>query len=41
MVKRVKSHFDNCNNGSEETPVQGRLQLHSDPAGDGGRGAPM
>ena len=23
MVKRVKSHFENCHNGPEETPVQG------------------
>ena len=23
MVKRSKSHFENCNNGPEETPVQG------------------
>ena len=23
MVKRAKSHFENCNNGPEETPVQG------------------
>ena len=23
LVKRVKSHFENCNNGPEETPVQG------------------
>ena len=22
-VKRAKSHFENCNNGPEETPVQG------------------
>ena len=23
LVKRAKSHFENCNNGPEETPVQG------------------
>ena len=23
MVKRSKSHFENCNNGPEETAVQG------------------
>ena len=23
MIKRSKSHFENCNNGPEETPVQG------------------
>ena len=23
LVKRVKSHFENCNNGPDETPVQG------------------
>ena len=23
LVKRAKSHFENCNNGTEETPVQG------------------
>ena len=23
LVERAKSHFENCNNGPEETPVQG------------------
>ena len=23
LVKRAKTHFENCNNGPEETPVQG------------------
>ena len=23
LVKRAKSHFENCHNGPEETPVQG------------------
>ena len=23
LVKKAKSHFENCNNGPEETPVQG------------------
>ena len=23
LVKRAKSHFENCSNGPEETPVQG------------------
>ena len=35
LVKMVKSHFENCNNGPEETPVQGDCSyiLTPSPAG--------
>ena len=35
MVKRSKSHFENCNNGPEETPVQGDCSYILTPPGTG------
>ena len=33
MVKRSKSHFENCNNGPEETAVQGDCSYILTPRG--------
>ena len=35
LVKRAKSHFEDCNNGPEETPVQGDCSYILTPVGDG------
>ena len=35
LVKRAKSHFENCNNGPEETPVQGECSYILTPRATG------
>ena len=35
LVKRVQSHFENCNNGPEETPVQGDISYILTPRATG------
>ena len=41
LVKRVKSHFENCNNGPAEMPVQGDLSYILTPRAPVARGAQM
>ena len=38
LVKMVKSHFENFNNGPEETPVQGDCSYILTPRATGARG---
>ena len=35
LIKRAKSHFENCNNGPEETPVQGECSYILTPRATG------
>ena len=35
LVKRAKSHFENCNNGPKETPVQGDCSYIQAPRATG------